>query len=388
MWRQTMAMFVDGYRELNSKRMFWIAMAVSAVVIGLFAGIRVSENEISVFGLSPDVLGINMDFSIFRPMVIYKFLFAYLIVGFWLTFGATSLGMFSVASIFPDFMTGGAIDLYLSRPISRLRLFVTKYLSGLVFVVLQMIVFGVLSYFILGFRAGLWDKSVFLAIPIVTCYFSYLYSVNIFFGVFTRSTLVSVILTFIVWVTITAVQASEQGVYLVKRVCEQNVEHYSKLVELNQRDLEKYKVPVADGEFPVTEGMIRKTEQALEENRLQKTLAEERLGPMATAHKYIKIAALILPKTGETSNLLSTKLLADEEARVMINPGEDEHRQRRAAMNPDPQRVERMNREAGFRKDAQLEIRDRSVWWIVGTSLGFEAVLIGLAAWRFCKREY
>ena len=34
------------------------------------------------------------------------------------------------------------------------------------------------------------------------------------------------------------------------------------------------------------------------------------------------------------------------------------------------------------------EIRSRSVWWVVGTSLGFEAVVLALAAWIFSRRDY
>ena len=42
--------------------------------------------------------------------------------------------------------------------------------------------------------------------------------------------------------------------------------------------------------------------------------------------------------------------------------------------------------------ESQLEfaaaIRQRSPWWIVGTSLGFEVVVMGLAAWIFCRRDF
>jgi hypothetical protein len=32
--------------------------------------------------------------------------------------------------------------------------------------------------------------------------------------------------------------------------------------------------------------------------------------------------------------------------------------------------------------------RQRSIWWIVGTSLLFEAAVLGLAAWSFSRRDY
>jgi hypothetical protein len=44
------------------------------------------------------------------------------------------------------------------------------------------------------------------------------------------------------------------------------------------------------------------------------------------------------------------------------------------------------------RPETQRQIREeitgRSVAWVVGTSLGFEAVVLSLAAWVFCRRDY
>jgi hypothetical protein len=33
-------------------------------------------------------------------------------------------------------------------------------------------------------------------------------------------------------------------------------------------------------------------------------------------------------------------------------------------------------------------LRQRSAGWILGTSCGFEAVVLGLSAWLFCRRDY
>ena len=44
---------------------------------------------------------------------------------------------------------------------SRLRLFLTKYLSGLLFVGLQVTVFSVLCFVVIGFKAGAWEPAIF-----------------------------------------------------------------------------------------------------------------------------------------------------------------------------------------------------------------------------------
>jgi hypothetical protein len=38
--------------------------------------------------------------------------------------------------------------------------------------------------------------------------------------------------------------------------------------------------------------------------------------------------------------------------------------------------------------EVQEQIKDRPVWWVVGTSLAFEAVVLGIACWVFCRRDF
>jgi ABC-type transport system involved in multi-copper enzyme maturation permease subunit len=75
----------------------------------------------------------------------YKWVFSVFVIGIWAKWAALVLALISTASIFPELIASGSIDLYLSKPISRLRLFLTKYVGGLLFVVLQMTIFAVTS---------------------------------------------------------------------------------------------------------------------------------------------------------------------------------------------------------------------------------------------------
>jgi hypothetical protein len=39
--------------------------------------------------------------------------------------------------------------------------------------------------------------------------------------------------------------------------------------------------------------------------------------------------------------------------------------------------------------DRQVEeLRSRSLWYVIGTSLLFELVLLSVAAWIFCRRDF
>jgi len=46
--RQTLAIFVDSYRELNSKMMFWISLLISGLVVGAYACVGISERGFTV----------------------------------------------------------------------------------------------------------------------------------------------------------------------------------------------------------------------------------------------------------------------------------------------------------------------------------------------------
>src|SRR5439155_22018452 len=116
---------------------------------------------------------------------LYKILFSEFGIKWWLSFIATILALISTASIFPDFITGGSIDLYLSKPIGRLRLFLTKYATGLLFVALQVLVFSLASFVVIGVRGKSWEPGIFLAVPLVVSFFSYIYCVCVLIGIVT-----------------------------------------------------------------------------------------------------------------------------------------------------------------------------------------------------------
>ena len=167
-------------------------MVLSVVVIGVFSAVGATNDTLSV--LWWDVPG---DFP--NAKLMYKMIFSQFVIGFYLTWIAAILALISTASIFPDFLTGGAIDLYLSKPIGRGQLFLTKYVAGLLFVTLQVGVFSVAGFLVMGIRGHSWEPGLFLAIPIVVVFFSYLYGICALVGVMTRSTMAALLLTILAW---------------------------------------------------------------------------------------------------------------------------------------------------------------------------------------------
>src|SRR5262249_47022240 len=148
----------------------------------------------------------------------YKYWFFTIGFKLWLTWAATILALVSTASIIPDFVGSGAIELSLSKPIGRARLFLTKYLAALLFVALQVGLFSVLAFLVVGIRGESWVPELFLAIPLVLLMFSYLYSFCALIGLLTRSTIAALLLTILVWVLIFMTHTAETGVLLTFKV--------------------------------------------------------------------------------------------------------------------------------------------------------------------------
>ena len=142
---------------------------------------------------------IPLDSSIIEPKEFYISVFSYLGISLWLTWIATILAIISTAGIIPELVTGGTIESMLSRPISRTRLFLTKYATGLLFVALQVAVFSVLSMLIIWINSGYLEPRILLAIPIVVSFFSFLFCVCTFIGLVTRSTMTAMLITLLFW---------------------------------------------------------------------------------------------------------------------------------------------------------------------------------------------
>ncbi|HRP63614.1 MAG TPA: ABC transporter permease [Phycisphaerales bacterium] len=358
---QTAAIFHDAYRELNARKLFWITLILSGVVVGAFALIGINEQGLRIIAWDLPA-PINTQFM--SESAFYKLMFVNLGVGFWLSWLAAILALVSTASIFPDFVSTGAIDMVLSKPIGRWRLFLTKYATGLLFVALQVAVFSAAAFLVLGFRGGTWEPSVFLAIPLVVLFFSYLFCVCALLGIVTRSTIAALLLTLLFWFVIYGVHTTESTLLLFKFQSEQQVksinqtlEHESQILsqlksaeELNQQSIDRFESSVASSQ-----------------EKLQS--AEKTLNQLSVAHRITMGIKTLLPKTTETIGLVDRKLVNMDEIRHMTDetPQSDMERAQMEFVE---------------------EVRDRSPWWIIGTSLLFEVFVLVLAGWIFSRRDF
>jgi ABC-type transport system involved in multi-copper enzyme maturation permease subunit len=101
-----------------------------------------------------------------------------------------------VTSFFiPNMLRPGSVVMLLSKPISRTTLLLFKYLGGLFFVIIltTFVVGGV--WLITGIRAGVWAPGVFIVVPLMTLSFAILYAISTVTAVWSRNSIVSILVT-------------------------------------------------------------------------------------------------------------------------------------------------------------------------------------------------
>lgn len=390
MMTQTGAIFLDAYRELNSKKLFWITLVLSVLIVGVFAALGINERGLTFFWWQFDTS--PFDSTIVPPELLYKYAFANFAIPIWLAWAATILALVSTASIFPEFIASGGIELTLCKPISRLRLFLLKYCTGLFFVGLQVLVFTLACFLVIGIRGDAWEPRLFLAVPVMLVFFSYLFSVCTLLGLLTRSTIASLMLTMVLWLLLWGLNTTD-GIFLMQRETSfVNAERAAKKVEKQEaaarRELdgrrERGEPVPGEGAEPLPAQATDSLEAVNVFLRKGRADAEEAAESARNWRRYSDImttAKTAVPKTEETLALLDRWLLSTEDKKFFggnndRNSRGDDDRVRFG--EPDPEVVARM----------EEAVRDRTLAWVLGTSLFFEAGILGIAAWIFCRRDF
>lgn len=384
---QTLALLVDAYRELCAKKLFWITMLLSVLVVLVFAMVGINEKGMKflVWQLPADFNGVTITSETMPPGLLYRTMFASLAVPFWLSWVAVILGLISTAGMIPDLIQGGTIESVLSRPIGRIRLLLTKFVGGLLFMTLQVFVFSLLVFLVIGIRGKSWAPEVFIAVPVVVAMFSYLFAVCVLLGMLTRSTIAALLLTMLFWMIVFIVNMGDgiavgihEQIKAQQRVEVARVERMERnatllmLEEANdQREIDGLAPLEALEQAPSPQELdARDIRLPSARTRVQELESSEQLAD--TWRSFIYLGKSVLPKTQETIGLLERWTVDREALRSLAGmPEEEEDRARQEASQA-----------------AADAIGNRPLWWILGTSLAFEAFVLGLAALIFKRRDF
>ncbi|MFQ5411786.1 MAG: ABC transporter permease [Phycisphaerae bacterium] len=199
---QFWALIVDCFREALDRKLFWVMVGISALIAATMACISFDETGVSVlFGkwhMTSDLLNTRNPKA---PAYVGSILTRY-IGDLYIGWIGIIFALIATAGIFPALMERGAVDVVLSKPMSRTLIFLGKYLGGMVFVALQAAIFVGLTFLVVGSRWGLWIWPYLWCIPLVVILFSYIYAFCALFGVITRNAMAALLLSILAWVGI------------------------------------------------------------------------------------------------------------------------------------------------------------------------------------------
>lgn len=247
-------------------------------------------------------------------------------------------GIVVTAGFIPNMLRKGAIDLLLTKPMSRPLILVYKYLGGLTFVAVLTAFTAVGIWIAVGLRAGVWAPGLLLAVVAITYYFAILYAFSTLVGVVTRNAIVCIVATLIFWVALFVIGTAHQVVSQLDRV---DIAQLNRPKEPEAKPQEK-----------------KNGEAAPRANENPPPRAEPPdLRPAKWLVTVTSTLNMLTPRTGDLSTLTS-RIIGDG----LLSEGEQERQRKEAADVDWPE--------------------------VIGVSLAYIAIFLGLAVLRFVTRSY
>jgi ABC-2 type transport system permease protein len=135
-----------------------------------------------------------------------------------LHFIALLLAIFATASIIPNTMDKGAIDLLLSKPVSRFEIIHGKFIGSALMVLINVSYYIVGMWLIVSFKTGYWNPQFLLVIPVVTFSFIVMYAMIMVIGIASQSSALAIIVSyFYLYLISPLLFMREQGLFLFIR---------------------------------------------------------------------------------------------------------------------------------------------------------------------------
>ncbi len=203
---QLWALILDSFRHALDRKLFWVLVVITLLITLAMLSISFEGGRVSMlFGLA------QVDSGEYAPLTVLgrtrlAGLIVYGVMDLALGWVGVTLVIIATAGLFPALMESGAVDVVLSKPVSRPRLFLYKYAASMVFVLLQAVLLVGLTFLVMGFRWGVWVPGYLLSIPLLVLLFSYVYCVSVLVAVRTRSAVTAILLSLAAWVAFSLVR--------------------------------------------------------------------------------------------------------------------------------------------------------------------------------------
>ncbi len=143
-----------------------------------------------------------------------------LVIKFGLGVIAVMVAIVVTSPIIPDTFRSGSLNLLLSKPISRVLLYLSKFFGSTVFVLVNISFVLTALYFIAGFRFQFWNAGLLACIPLLMFVFVIFYSVSALAGLLWKNAIVCVVATMVFWLfcfVLGAVYSGMNGAFEVEK---------------------------------------------------------------------------------------------------------------------------------------------------------------------------
>lgn len=172
------------YFLLSSIFIIIFASAINLdIVDGTLAGARLFGSEVNMSEQNPiDIQRLVLGFETGFSAILY--------------FLCTFLAIFATAHLVPRMQEKGTIDLYLSRPVSRVKLLMSRYLAGLILAASNVIYLLGSIWLIVMWKTGVVNPRFFMGGAIILFVIATLLAFAFLIGVVTSSTAVSIMTTY------------------------------------------------------------------------------------------------------------------------------------------------------------------------------------------------
>ena len=197
---QVRALLLDALHQVLDNKVFRILLCLALLPPLLTLLVHFREDEVVLlFGwrnLSYDSFSMLAGGSLDPRETVISVLVSLVIDGLTGTFGVL-ICLTATAFFVPQMIEKGAADVLFHKPLSRLTLYLWRYLAGLVFVVLLAGVTCVGTFLGLLIFSSYSDPGILAAIVTLSFGFGIAYAVSMLFGVLTKSAVASLLCTFI-----------------------------------------------------------------------------------------------------------------------------------------------------------------------------------------------
>jgi len=230
----------------------------------------------------------------------------------------------------PNMLRKGSIDLLISKPIPRSLLLIYKFFGGLCFILIITSFTVLATWLVLGLRSGIWGTGILLVIPTLMLQFAILYSISTVVAVFSRSAIVSILVTIIA-----------AALFWAVGFCYLNLAEGQEKVSQSRPDATKFE----------------KWESKQKDRSDHFYDGAKALGINKGLAVTLDVLFTICPRTGDIDNLTSKAI-----SESVLSEAELEHR----------------------------GLKDQTYGsWVnsILVSLVFIGVMLGLACWRFSRRD-